>query len=560
MSTRALRWLAAGIISALFLLSFHLAAHRIIQVDEAQNMFMARVIQSGQTDLYFVNPALFLLGPLGWIAGAATSTQDAFFGGRMLFLGVFWLNIFLLIKCTGVSLRTQDGLLVAVAAATLAPVWDYGFEIRHDNLLLTGLLTIWYLGRHVGSRAASFFFIGALVCVLQFVAFKSFVYSVPVSLYLLVRQGTAEPERLRRIVASWVLGVGIGSIACVLVYMAHDLLGVLTGSTLAVKDSAQSAVGFYPFKTLARPLSQTPLLVATATAALISVLSGFFRSPQAALRKDNCAPEGALLLVAIFALFVNPTPFPYNLVNVVPFAFLLACRYLRTTLSTTRPLNRQMLLLGACLVAFSHFAPFWKATERHLGMTNWRQLSLAQAAEAMTDPAVDPVYDAVGMVLTRPSIGRWWYLHSMSMRHVYDGKQASAAEMLATRPAAVLMPNYRFNWLPKSDWQFIQKNYVPLADDFWVLGARLPSGGGDFRVLRSGRYMFVTDGPGQVASPQVTIDGTPVASAIVNLSAGTHDIRLPPDEKMTVVWLGPKLRKLPAIPPGDHNTLFKNWY
>ena len=107
MSTRTLRWMAAGIISALFLLSFHLASHRIIQVDEAQNMFMARVIQSGQTDLYFVNPALFLLGPLGWIAGAVTSAHDAFFGGRMLFLGVFWLNIFLLVKCTGVSLRTE---------------------------------------------------------------------------------------------------------------------------------------------------------------------------------------------------------------------------------------------------------------------------------------------------------------------------------------------------------------------------------------------------------------------------------------------------------------------
>ncbi len=399
-------------------------------------MFMARVIQSGQTDLYFVNPALFLLGPLGWIAGAVTSAHDAFFGGRMLFLGVFWLNIFLLVKCTGVSLRTRDGLLVAVAAATLAPVWDYGFEIRHDNLLLTGLLSIWYLGRCVGNRAGSFFAIGALVSVLQFVAFKSFAYSVPVSLYLLVRQATAEPERSKRIVTSWVLGVASGGLACVFVYLAHDLLAVLATSTIQFRDSAQSAAAFYPFKTLARPLSQTPLLVAVTTAALISVLSSLFRSPWAALWRDDCAPEGVLLLVAIVALFINPTPFPYNLVNVVPFAFLLAYRHLRTTLDATWPLNRPMLLVGVCVVAFSHFVPFWKATERHLGMTNWRQLALAQTAEEMTDPS-DPVYDAAGMVLTRPSIGRWWYLHSMSMRQIYDGKQASTAEMLASRPAAV---------------------------------------------------------------------------------------------------------------------------
>ena len=560
MSTPTLRWIAVGIISALFLLSFHLAAHRIIQVDEAQNMFMARVVQSGQTNLYFVNPAMFLLGPLGWIAEAATSARDAFLGGRMLFLGVYWLNILLLVKCTGVSLRTRDGLLVAVAAATLAPLWDYGFEIRHDNLLLTGLLSIWYLGRFVGSRAASFFAIGVLVSVLQFVAFKSFVYSVPVSLYLLVRQVTAEPESSKRIGTSWVLGVASGGLACVLVYLAHDLLGLLAGSVVNFRDSAQSAAAFYPFKTLARLLSQTPLLVAVTTAALISVLSRLFMNPWVALWRDDIAPETVLLLVAIVALFINPTPFPYNLVNVAPFAFLLACRYFRTILGATPPPNRQMLLLAVCVVAFGHFAPFWTATERHLGMMNWRQMFLAQAAEEMTDPESDPVYDAVGMVLTRPSIGRWWYLHSISMRHVYDGKQASVAEMLASRPAAVLMPNYRFNWLPRSDWQFIQKNYVPLADDFWVLGTRLPDGGGAFRALRTGRYILLAAAQGQVASPQVTVDGTSVASTILNLSAGSHDIRLAPDSAVTVVWLGPTLNKLPVISPGNHNTLFRNWY
>ncbi len=193
-------------------------------------------------------------------------------------------------------------------------------------------------------------------------------------------------------------------------------------------------------------------------------------------------------------------------------------------------------------------------------MTNWRQLFLAQAAEEMTDAASDPVYDAVGMVLTRPSIGRWWYLHSMSMRNIYAGKQESTADMLASRPAAVLMPNYRFNWLPKSDWQFIQKNYVPLADDFWVLGTQLPSGGGTFRILRPGRYIVQAAVPGQAASPQVTVDGTSVASDILTLSAGSHDIRAAQDSTVTVVWLGPKLSRLPVISPGNHSTLFKNWY
>ena len=81
----------------------------------------------------------------------------------------------------------------------------------------------------------------------------------------------------------------------------------------------------------------------------------------------------------------------------------------------------------------------------------------------MTDPTSDPVYDAAGLVLTRHSIDRSWYLHSLNMQQLYDGKQSSVAAMLARNPAAVLMPNYRFDWLPESDWQFIRANYLPLG-------------------------------------------------------------------------------------------------
>ena len=171
-------------VAVLFLYSLHLAINRIIQVDEAQNLYMAKIIGSGQTDVYFVNPAIFLLGPLAWIAESATSAKEAFLSSRLLFAGVFWFNIFLMVKCTGASLRTKEGLLVTFTAATLAPLWDYGFEIRHDNLLLTGLLLIWFLGRYRGQATSSYFAIGVLTAILQFLAFKAFVYTLPISAYL----------------------------------------------------------------------------------------------------------------------------------------------------------------------------------------------------------------------------------------------------------------------------------------------------------------------------------------------------------------------------------------
>jgi hypothetical protein len=557
---RAMRWVIIGTIPVLFLYSLHLAVHRIIQVDEAQNLYMAKIIGSGQTDRYFVNPAIFLLGPLAWIAESVTSAKDAFLSSRLLFAGVFWFNIFLLAKCTGTSLRTREGLLVALAAATLAPLWDYGFEIRHDNLLLTGLLLIWYLGRHRGDRTSSYFAIGVLSAVLQCLAFKALVYALPISTYLLVCRGVAEPRTLTKTIVAWIAGIVLAGLACLSVYFSLGLLVELLGHSGSLARGTQSIAGFYPFDTLSRLLFQTPLLIAAATAALLIAAMAVIKMPKAIFEQHNLMPEAVLLSIAIGALFINPTPFPYNLINVVPFAFLLAFRLVRQLMPIASA-NRPMLVLAASIFAFSHIIPFLYATLRHLDWNNWRQMRLIEAAEALTDPQSDPVYDAAGLVLTRHSIDRLWYLHSLNMKEMYGGRQRSVAAMLAKNPAAVLVPNYRFDWLPESDWQFIRDNYLPLADDFWVLGIQSPPGGGEFRTLRSGRYQVL---PGDGKRPEsplgLTVDGRQVRSDILILPAGNHIIKTLNDAPVTMVWVGPKLDSPPTLGAGNHRTLFSNWY
>lgn len=557
---RAMRWVIIGTLAVLFLYSLHLAAHRIIQVDEAQNLYMAKIIGSGQTGTYFVNPSLFLLGPLAWIAESATSAKEAFLSSRLLFTGVFWFNIFLLVKCTGTSLRTKEGLLVALAAATLAPLWDYGFEIRHDNLLLTGLLLTWYLGRYRADKTSSYFAIGVISVILQFLAFKAFVYTLPISAYLLVCRGVGHPSRLVKAIAVWFAGIVLGGLACLSAYFSLGLLVEQLDHTEGVARGVESIGGFYPFDTLSRLLFQTPLLIAVATAALLISAMAVIKKPKAILEQHNLTPEAFLLSIAIGALFINPTPFPYNLVNVVPFAFLLAYRLVRQVppiVSTNRP----TLVLAASIFAFSHMIPFLHATLRHLDWNNWRQMRLIETAEAMTDPTSDPVYDAAGLVLTRHSIDRSWYLHSLNMKQMYDGTQSPVAAMLTRNPAAVLIPNYRFDWLPESDWHFIRANYLPLADDFWVLGMQSPPGGGEFRTLRSGRYQVLSGaGKWQESSPEVTVDGRQVHSDILILPAGNHTIKTANDAPVTIVWVGPKLDSLPTIGAGNHRTIFSNWY
>ena len=78
---------------------------------------------------------------------------------------------------------------------------------------------------------------------------------------------------------------------------------------------------------LGRLLGQTPLLLALVAAALVAVAANLRRRGRSALAWDGSLPEALLLGVAFAALIVNPTPFPYNLVNLVPYAFLFAFRY-----------------------------------------------------------------------------------------------------------------------------------------------------------------------------------------------------------------------------------------
>ena len=147
---KANRLLVAGLLvylSALFCYSLYLSQSRLLQVDECQNVYMARVLATGQAQEFFTNGSLFLLGPLAWITRNLHHSTQIFDAARLVFLAVFWLNISLMAAIVGGRLFSLRRLIALVAAASLAPVWDYGFEIRHDNLVLTGVLLIWWAVR-----------------------------------------------------------------------------------------------------------------------------------------------------------------------------------------------------------------------------------------------------------------------------------------------------------------------------------------------------------------------------------------------------------------------------
>jgi hypothetical protein len=353
-------------------------------------------------------------------------------------------------------------------------------------------------------------------------------------------------------------------------------LSVFHGVTRYSTGGGGGGPGFAPWSTLARLLTQTPLLLASVVAACAGTLSAAVRRGKQVFTWEGIFPEFLLFLGAMAALAINPTPYPYNLVHVVPYAFIFAFRYLAglwdeiAAIPNTRPLIAGVLI-------FAHLVPFALVTRRHLDRLNWRQERLMTLAEDLTDPGNDRVYDGIGMVPTRDTVHFQWFLHGLNIQGFLDGAGPRVRDMLAERPPAVVIPSYRSDWLSTEDHDFIRARYVPLADDFWVLGKVLPAAGGTFEIYHPGRYRISTlkgsdlegtyplgwEGattPEDKGNLEGMLDGAPLSAHPVELAVGTHHLECAADCQPAIVWMGPHLERVHRINPGDHRLLFVNWY
>jgi hypothetical protein len=575
---RASTWLLLGSLAALMGFSIYLAAARIYQVDECDELICARVVAMGQANTYAGTIGL-LAFPLAWAVHGAARSVDFFTAGRLVMVAIFWLNLVLIAIATGERLLSRRGLLALLGAATLAPLWDYGFEIRHDNPLLTGLLLTWCVVRVRPKGPPSYLAAGALAVAMQFAALKAFAYVIPLSLAILVFPPPGHKAPRWKLAVFWVGGAVGMLLALRLFYGAYGAMGLWGFHRKSLQFVSNVATGsdrFGPGIALGRLLGQTPLLLTLVASALVAVALDLRRRGRAALAWDGSLAEVMLLAVAFAALLVNPTPFPYNLLHLVPYAFLFAFRHASVVFREFRDDRALLPAVGAVLV-FVHLVPFCIATQRHWDWPNSRQARLIGLAEDLTDPTKDPVFDGIGMVLTRARIGPGSLLHSLTFQGLVKGSGRQVRDMLAARPAAVVIPNYRTDWLPEADHAAIRERYVAVADDFWVLGKVLPAGGGAFQVFHPGRYRIsslqgsdLAEGcpggarqiqpPSDEASFTATLDGVPVSSRPVELTVGNHRIECKAGCQPAVVWVGPKRDRVGRLSQSDHRLLFVNWY
>lgn len=525
-------------------LSIFLAWNRIYQVDEAQSVAMARIIATHQTSSFFTSTPLYLLilAPLSLISN---SSVDLFHAFRLVAVVLFWTNVLLLVGATGARLRSREGIVTLAFVATLAPLWTYGLEVRHDNVQLCGLLLIWILMRPRDRPfPGAYFLIGLIAVGLQLSLFKAFAYWVPLTVAALALPHRAFRLSRALLVIQWAAGAATAYAVYYLLQNAWriEAPAPVVGALSASVTAARTAVRFSPWPTLARLPVQTPILVIAGLGALTVAARHFARNGWKDESARGMYGAAALLAGALGVLFVNPTPFPYNLLLVVPPAVIAASAAYRQELLDFWDRGGRQLVGGLIVV---HLVAFGGQIATLLKVDNDRQQELMRLAEYLTDPMRDEVFDLAGLVPTRRSISYMWFVNLTN----FQAFQNDPA--LSENPPAVVIPNYRVGYLSDNQRKLLKSNYRPLANDFLVLGSDLPPGGGTWICRHPGRYVLGAKGNHN----SLRINGVPATPGVRVFEAGSHRIEADTSSAPFVSWVGPSAESI-EVDPGQMARVF----
>lgn len=472
---------------------------------------------------------------------------------RLLFFGLFALNLALTAFAARVGGRLAGRAAALIGISLVEPFWRHGFEIRHDGVLLATCLGLFVLGLRAANGVAgrwTFFLAGALAASAQANSFKAFLYwPAGLALMLLWARASGGGLSWRRACLALAAGglagaaVNLGLLAIsghVGVYL--ELYGWL--ATRATAGPARFAGTLRLLELLVR----LPLLTIPAVWALVRLPA---KCRHAGDRWIGVAATvaPAWLGLEVLAVQLNPAPYAYNFVHVMPFLFLLAVDGWMDVLSRLQ--GGRSVAVVAVLVSLAVTFATDVRRDPMVALAGDFQKSYMEAAEALTSSR-DPVLDGVGLVLSRRPPGEDWMMHSLFIQAYRDGARSSYRELLTREPAPVLMTNYRWNWLDREDREFVRSRYLEIWPRLLVLGQRVDPAATEVEIVRPGRYALSVLG-----TETVELGGTTRRSgSVLDLEAGIHAVRTGGFEAR-LAWLGPESWSFPpvlALPP--HGDLF----
>lgn len=543
---------------------------RHFQVDEFYCSYNCRLLFDPENQDKGVHPQPYM-AVLGYLTAGFEETTDILLTYRGIFFVLFLANLILAAHAQFAFPSRLGRWLVLLGFASLYPLWLFGLEIRHDNMLLTGNLALFFLTQraaHRGTLSATAAFLGGVAVFWTFIsAHKGFAYAFPYGALLVATHSTAPGiraalvERARK--AAWLVA-GTGSAAAVtsILLAATGSFTVNWNGIFAFAHHLEDLQRFSHWGTTLSAAFHYPhlfalslvflVVVAVDTARQVFAKNGLARREGPTVHQEfpsrglTTAQVAAIYLLWSFVVHLaNPKPFPYNLLHLVPFVFFAAVAAIarlhasgsvwKTALATLALAN------GIGGLHASNSFPYGHADNQY-------QLGYIRAAEALTDPKQDSVLDGVGMVLTRKPPDRDWLVHSSFMSAYDRGARTSFTELLESGSSPVVMTNYRWSWFSEREWSTLRRRYVQLAKDFWVLGSHASGREGRFEIYREGRYFVVFSPRTQGATvgttagtTDITVDGRIVPAGAVYLARGIHQFTVPIDEGVLVSWAGPRL-------------------
>lgn len=530
-------WTVAGVVAVVRL---GIALVRFLQVDELQILHLAWLRTVGSVpgvdhELPQLSLLIDLLEPMWHVLG------PSLLGIWVARIGMWIVSLAIFAALGWFAWRLLGPAPALAAVTTLSLLTDFNervIDVRSDGfLVLLWLLSFGLLA--TGSKGRRALLAGALTALAFAFNFKTLAVAPFLGLASLLPahgQPFALRSSLRRAVA-----LGLGFLLGALGYLGYLALRgdvLLFVETLARNLTVSSDTGIR----MAPGLYLLQSLIRNVPFYILFVLGLFVlgRSHRRLSRLQWLPP----LLFSVAYVWINPTFFPYNFIDVGPFWALPAGAALAWLLAILRARGRAAL--AAVLVAALSLV-----TLSRLGFllvpTLGDQVAINRFAMAVTGPE-DRIYDASGLILFRHGPYHW-RLHSLMLRRYYAG-QFRLQTMVEEQPWWLTVRSYRTGWLIPEDKMVLRSFYPSPRPDLGLLGWVFPpeswAGGGSarFPVLATGRYRLLSE---NVPPEDLVLDGRPYRGPLV-LERGEHrlELRQEPAEgepSVVLVWSPPGMEE-----------------
>jgi hypothetical protein len=515
------------------------ALERHIHIDEVQLAYESALVRVHHAPELAMGTGS-VLALAGFVLPLCDSTLTMFASLRLIFFAMFGVRLALMAWRQPYFTSAPGRVLVLGLVSLVHLQWQNGFEIRMDGLVAIGSIALYGLAQQAvdappANNPRPYVWAGLWAASMQAQAGKALLFWAPFSLlFLAVATRNLSPKARIRPAMTFVVAVAVGTALNLGVVFASGEGDLFLRGMLGLRRYAGGATRFSPNLQMWRVLVDSPWLFGLAfLQPVLLVLSYVKRTEPDRTARQRSAVTTAFLAWSFFALYLNPAPYAYNFVHILPFVTFAG---LDTAAWVMRRSGRFARLAAVAMAApvVLMFVHAWQ-TDPFMLRTNSAQLSYARAAEALTS-GNDTVLDAAGLVLTRKPPDKDWYLHSLRMAGYRDGRFRRFASILRETPSPVLIDNYRWEWLSREDLLTRSARYVKLAPRLFVLGQNLNEPEGELGIHLRGTYRAVSKPP-----QAIMIDGVEHEDgSTFTLDVGEHPF-VRTNEGVTIVhWIGPK--------------------